>query len=434
MKGNFQLIILIVFIAAAILGVLVFSGAIPIGKSSNSGSLGTLILWGTVPTDSIAQSIHTFNNENPTFVVRYVEKSADTFDQDLLEALATGTGPDMIFLPDNLAYHYTNKIATIPYASFPLVSFQNTFAEAGNVFLTSNGVLALPMSIDPLMLYYNRSMLDANGIVYPPATWDDLTTMAPTLTQKSNATINKSAVALGQFSNINNAKDILATLFMQTGNPIIKEDNGSYSAVLNSQTATSTDLSSVLQFYTSFADPGQSVYSWNSSFSNSGDAFSSENLAFYFGFASELPALVNKNPNEDFFVAPVPQIKGSNTKLTLARVTGIAIMASSKNPTLAFTAANLMSTGDFATAFATATGTVPARRDLLAVKPTNDSYSPYFYDSALYSRSWLDPSGTDTDTIFSGMVNSVLSGNMTPGDAINDANSKMNLLLLNSNQ
>ena len=36
--------------------------------------------------------------------------------------------------------------------------------------------------------------------------------MAPTLTQKDNSNIiSKSAVALGQFSNVTNAKDILAT-------------------------------------------------------------------------------------------------------------------------------------------------------------------------------------------------------------------------------
>ena len=37
MKPNFQLIIIVVFIAAAILGVLVFSGAIPIGEKEKAG-------------------------------------------------------------------------------------------------------------------------------------------------------------------------------------------------------------------------------------------------------------------------------------------------------------------------------------------------------------------------------------------------------------
>ena len=70
----------------------------------------------------------------------------------------------------------------------------------------------------------------------------------------------------------------------------------------------------------------------------------------------------------------------------------------------------------------------PARRDLLAIKPA-DQYSPIFYSSALYAHSWLDPSPADTDNIFGGMVNNVLSGNMSAMDAIKDANAKLSLLL-----
>jgi multiple sugar transport system substrate-binding protein len=426
---NFQLIILIVFIVAAIFGVLVFSGAIPIGNKGSAGSLGTVTLWGTVPSSLISTPLEDFNNANQTFTVKYEQKSADTFDQDLLEALATGNGPDLFFLPDNLAYHYANKIFAIPYTSYPLASFKSVFAGAGEVFLSSKGILAFPMTIDPLMMYYNRSILDANGVVYPPATWDDLVSLIPTLTQKDNANkIIKPAVALGHFDNIANAKDILAMLFMQAGNPITKENAGVYNSTLDSSTGNSS-LASILKFYTDFADPNQAVYSWNASFPNSADSFSAENLAFYFGFASELQSLINKNPNQNFFVAPVPQIKNASFKLTASRVTGIAISAFSKNLNTAFLAASLMATGNFAAEYAVATGVAPARRDLLSIKPT-DAYSPIFYSSALYAKSWLDPSPKDTANIFGGMVNNVLSNNMTVGDAVLDASAKMNLLLL----
>ena len=429
MKLNFQLIVLIIFLVCAIFGILVFSGAIPIGQSQQSGALGTVTLWGTIPSASIATALEAFNGANSSFVVKYVQKSADTFDQDLLEALASGTGPDLFFLPDTLTYHYANKIFTIPYASYPLTTFQSTFADAGNVFMTDNGILAFPLSIDPLMMYYNRSILDANDIVYPPATWDDFTNLVPTLTKKDNSnTISQTTVALGQFSNITNAKDILATLFMQEGSPIVQKQTGVYMSMLDSDTGN-YNLSSMLKFYTDFSDPNNNaMYSWNASFPNSTDYFSSGNSAFYFGFGSELQSLINRNPNEDFFVAPVPQIKGSNFKVTMAHVTGIAVLSSSKNLTTAFTAASLMATGDFASAYATATGTVPARRDLLAVTPT-DAYTPYFYSSALYAKSWQDPSPADTDNIFSGMINEVLSGSMSVTDAIKDANAKMSLLL-----
>lgn len=431
MKGNFQLITIIVFIVLAIFGILVFSNAIPIGNSNTPGSLGTVVLWGTVKSAMMAPLLEDFNSANPTFVVQYVQKSADTFDQDLLEALASGTGPDMFFLPDNLAFHYAKKIFTIPYTSYPLASFKNNFAGAGEVFLTSGGILAFPIVIDPLMMYYNRSILDANGIVYPPVFWDEISALVPSLTKKDDSNrIIKSAVALGHFSNVTNAKDIISTLFMQAGNPIVSEKNGVFDSSLNTsnQIYDVNYLGSILKFYTDFADPNKNVYSWNKSFPNSNDVFSAENLAFYFGFASELASLVNRNPNQNFLAAPFPQIRTANTKLTGAHVTGIALLSSSKNFNTAFTAASLLATGDFASKFASALGVAPARRDLLAVKP-KDAYSPIFYNSALYARSWLDPSPKDTDDIFRRMVDAVLSNTMTAGDAIRDASAKLSLLL-----
>ncbi|MEI7810281.1 MAG: hypothetical protein WCI41_01850 [bacterium] len=426
MKLNLQTIIIAIFIGAGLLGILVFSGIIPIGSSSNSNG-GTVVLWGTATSDSMAAPVEYFNKINTTFTLKYVQKFPETFDQDLLEALASGTGPDMFLLTNDLAYKYSNKIYTIPYQSYPLASFKNTFAGAGETFLTSKGLLAFPISVDPLMMYYNRSILDTNSIVYPPAYWDDLNTMAPVLTKKdSSGKITQSTVAMGQFTNITHAKDIISTLFMQMGNPIVSEKSVGFSSDLAS-TEKNYNLDSVLKFYTTFADPLQSVYSWNQSLQNSSDAFSSEKLAFYFGYASELPILVSKNPNENFSVAPMPQIKNSNSKLTFAHVTGVAISSASKNFNTAFTAASLMATGDFAASYAKATSTIPVRRDLLSVKNT-DSFSPTFYSSALYAKSWLDPSSDDTDNIFNVMVKGVLSNTMSTDNAIKDADAKLNLL------
>lgn len=428
MKGNFQLISIIVFIALAIFGLLVFSGAIPIGKSNQPGSLGTVVMWGTARADIMATLLEVFNRSNPTFIVQYVQKSSDTFDQDLLEALAGGTGPDMFLLPDNLAVHYVDKIFAIPYDVYQRATFKNNFVAAGEVFLASKGVLSIPLFIDPLLLYYNRSILDANGIVYPPVFWDDLVKLVPVLTKKDNSNkIIKSTVALGHFSNITNAKDIISALFMQAGNSIVGEEGGILSADLGAP--NSYDLPSVLKFYTDFADPNNSAYSWNKSFPNSNDAFGREDVAFYFGFASELTSLVNRNPNQNFFIAPFPQIRDSNFKLTKGRVMGISLLSSSPNIDTAFKAASLMTSGDFAYKFANAFGVAPARRDLLNIKSI-DSYSPIVYDSALYARSWLDPSPVNTNDIFRRMIDGVLSGSMTPRDAISDANSKLNFLLI----
>ncbi|KKQ03098.1 MAG: Extracellular solute-binding protein, family 1 [Parcubacteria group bacterium GW2011_GWA2_36_24] len=297
---NFQLITIIVFIALAIFGILVFSGAIPIGNNKGAGSSGTVVLWGTTKTTIMLPLLEEFNNANPTFTVKYVQKSAESFDQDLLEALAEGKGPDMFFLPENLAFHYANKILPIPFASYSLASFKNNFVGAGEVFLTSKGILAFPLSVDPLVMYYNRSIFDASGIIYPPTSLSSLVDLVPKLIKKDDSNkIIKSAVALGHFSNITHAKDILATLLMQTGNRIVVETNEVFGSSLNAPTSNSKyNPAAVLKFYTNFADPNKEVYSWNKSFPDSKDAFSAENLAIYFGYASELNLLVNRNPNQ----------------------------------------------------------------------------------------------------------------------------------------
>ncbi len=429
MKSNFQVIIIIVFLLAAVIGVLVFSGAIPLGGGDDSLGVGSVTLWGTARSAAIHPLLEAFNGTHETYSVSYVEKDPATFDQDLLEALAEGRGPDLFFLPDNLAYHYANKIFTIPYSAYPIASFKQNFAGAGEVFLTTEGILAFPMAIDPLVMYYNRSMLDAKAFPIPPANWDEFMTMVEALTEKDDAgKITRSATALGQFSNVTNAKDIISTLFMQAGNSIVTNDGVSYISTLD-KSSTNYDLGAVLRFYTDFANPLKTAYSWNKSFPESSQFFSTNNLAFYFGFASELTSLVNRNPNQDFMAAQMPQLTNAPFKLTGARATGLAISAASQNFNTAFIAATDMATGDFAMNFAKGLGIAPARRDLLAQKP-NDSYSPTFYDSALYSRTWLDPSPVDTSNVFRTMVDSVLSNSMTPINAVRDASAKLSLLLI----
>lgn len=417
--------------ALALFGVLVFSGTIPLGSKKNAnGSLGTVVLWGTINMQLISPALEDFNRANPTFVVKYVQKNPETFNQDLLEAMASGVGPDMFFLPNNLVFNYANKIYLIPYTSYSSASFQNTFSSAGEVFMTSKGIVAFPMMIDPLMMYYNRSILEANSVVYPPVYWDDMVNLVSTLTKKDDLNkITQSTVAMGQFVNILHAKDIISTLFMQAGNQIIAEQGGYFTSMLGENSGSQVDLSSSLSFYTSFADPLKSVYSWNRSFVNSQDAFTSGNLAFYFGYASELGTLINKNPNLNFSVAPFPQIKNSSFKLTSGRITGIAVSNFSKNLQTSLTAASLLATTDFASKLTEVLQIPSARRDLLAKKPI-DSFSPVFLSSALYARSWLDPSSTDTNNIFKGMIEGTLSNSLSAEEAIRDAGAKLDLLLI----
>lgn len=431
MKGNFQTIIIIVFLAAAVFGVFVFSGSIKIGKDKQqANSQGEIVFWGTVKNSSIFNIIERFNQSSNGYKLKYVEKSADLFSDELLEALATGKGPDIFMLPNDLVFYYRNKVFGVPYQTLSLAQFKNNFAGAGEVFVNSKGIVALPLSIDPLVMYYNRSLFDSAGIVNPPTTWDQVRDTVPLLTKKNDDNkIFQSAVALGQIVNITNAKDILLSLILQTGNPIVKEkiESGEYVSTLEDK--TKYNLEDTLNFYTNFADPLNNLYSWNRSLPSSRDMFSAENLGIYFGYASELESLVNRNPNQNFLISSFPQIKGSSVKATYAKVNGIAVSNSTKNFEVAFLAAKDLAMGQFAEDYANVMGVAPARRDLLS-KRKNDIFSLTIYSSALFAKSWLDPSPEDTYDVFRKMIENIISNNLDTSEAISDAHGKMNLLLI----
>ena len=85
--------------------------------------------------------------------------------------------------------------------------------------------------------------------------------------------------------------------------------------------------------------------------------------------------------------------------------------------------AGLLTTGDNASNFAKAVSLPPVSRTLLAVKPT-DPYLSTFYNSAIISKSWIDPSSVDSDAIFGELIQNILSNKLSVGDSINKAQSQ----------
>ncbi|MFA5933925.1 MAG: extracellular solute-binding protein [Candidatus Paceibacterota bacterium] len=429
-SSNFQIILIVVFIIGAVVAVLIFAGIIPVGQTGST-AVGNVVAWGTIPKNSLSGTLDEYNRTSKTFKVNYVQKNSATFDGDLVEALASGTGPDLILLPENLILRYTNKITVIPYTTFPQRTFQDTFVNEANLYLTDKGIIGFPVVIDPLVIYYNRNSFQSANISEPPKTWDDVASYIPKFTVRdTSGNITKSAISLGTFSNIPHAKDILSMFFLQAGNSIVVNHSGQYVSTLVDTTTLGnrTQASGALEFYTAFSNPLQSLYSWNKTLPNSLDAFTSGDSAMYIGFASEYQTIQKKNPNLSFDVARIPQAKNAETIVTFGKMTAASIMKSSKNPSGAYAAAQLLSGADFSLKIATDLNLPPPRRDLLAGKPLGTSL-PVFYQSALVARSWLDPNPEKTDDIFKGMIENVTSGRLRASEAISSASANIDILL-----
>lgn len=430
--SKFQIILLSVFGFFVLFGVLVFSGIIPIGQNSGvSGASGEVVVWGTLPSAAIEQVIGPMNVKNKSLRITYVQKNAATYDADLLEAFASATGPDLFMLPSDSIIKNKSKILPIPYASYPAETFRKNFVAQGDLYLAADGVLGLPLVLDPLVLYYNTSILDAAGIPSAPQYWDEVLALAPTLTKKTNqGALTQSTIAFGEYDNVTHAKDIIALLVMQAGNGIVGTDrDGNYVSTFRDQSsATVNPALDSLRFYTDFANPLQSAYSWNKSQPEATLAFTSGRSAFYIGYASELFAIREKNPNLAFNVAMVPQPRTMSTKLTFGRMVALAIPKSSKNPASAMAVAGLFTSTDMSRSIATALSLSPVRRDILATKPEQE-YGTLFYNAALISRGWLDPDTRQTDGYFRTMINDYLSGRETQNGAITKLDSQIDLLL-----
>lgn len=435
---KFQYIFLTFFSVIAVIAVIVFAKA----PSSSSGSSalpgvhGNVVIWGTFPEQgAMSKLIGDFNGlYKKVFSVSYVFHDPKDFDSDLVEALASGNGPDIVLLPDDLILRHTDKIELIPYTTFPQRDFQTLFIQAGEVYMRDNGLIALPFAVDPMVMYWNRDLFDNSSVTEPPKYWDEFLTVAPKLTKHDQKTtdITQSAVALGEYVNIDNAKDIIAMLFLQVGNPIVSLENGIPKVQLfktnGPEVVPDQDIISAFRFYMDFSNPLKSIYSWNRSRSSSRDEFINGNLAIYFGFASDYQALQQKNPHLNFAVAPIPEPRETKVEITFARMHGLAVMKSSRNKLTAFYAVqHLLETktsGDFAAAF----NLPPVRRDLLAHRPT-DSILSVFYDSAIRSRTWLDPKPEESDNAFRQMVESVSSGRNNIDAAISYLNKALDTAL-----
>lgn len=424
--SKFQLILLFVFGAAIIVAVLLFS----MSRGSNNQT-ATVVVWGSISSydfNSFLNNAGLIGQRAIQF--QYVEKSKETFNSEFTEALAEGKGPDLVILPVSKLWKNKNKLLFLSSQNVAPKDFNETFIEEGELFAGSTGVYALPISVDPLVLYWNRDIFNTAALTQPPVFWDQIYDYAEKLTTKDNAgNLSRSAIALGEAKNIPLSKDILSLLLLQAGTPITQVEGN----LLRAKLSDSFNLPLVpghaaLDFYTQFSNPAKPFYSWNRSMLSASTAFTSGTLAMYVGYASELRLLKAKNPTLNLGVAPVPQSRVAGKSITYGNLEGVALVKTTPNPAEALQAAYLLVSKDAQAKLSEVRGVPPARRDLLGEKPTDPMLS-VFYNAAIQAKGWLDPDDTKTGTIFNDMIESVTSGRARTSQAVDTANTQVDALI-----
>lgn len=408
--------VLIVFVVVIIItAVLLVTGVFkPFEEEQISGEL---IVWDIAGHEPLRDFFYALSNEYPEVAISYVAKNPSTYEAELIDALASGAGPDIYYLPSERFGAHRNKIFPLSGASDRSESFLTSLPDAAkSLFMDESGaVLAAPWSEDTLALFYNRDHLNAANIPNPPKTWEELASAVQKLKRISPlGTIQRAGIAMGLIQNVQHGTPIISALVLQTGNPVYDRTAGRYvlGQAVNEEGGTAA---SALKFYSEFANPKSPFFTWNSLMTNSRDSFATEKASFYIGFASDLPKIESQNAHLNLGVAPLPQIAAGD-QVSFARFDMFTVSRNAENPGLAWTVLSWLTNEDVARAIASRMLLPPAHRALTQDTPPHRLLSP-FYLQILAARTWEIPDQLSVDGIFAEAIDQILRGGLSEGAA-----------------
>ncbi|MBI4919870.1 extracellular solute-binding protein [Candidatus Azambacteria bacterium] len=411
---------------------LIFLGVLP-GSRPATPSQITLEFWGLFDGSAVWQPIFdAYRKANPNVFFNYVQKNPDTYERDLVEALASGKAPDIIMFHSSWLPKHGNKISPLPETLMNMRNFQETFPDVATAdFVSQNKIYALPVWTDVLAMFYNKDLFNAAGIAAPPKNWDDFIKVVKKLSAKDKfGNLTKSGAAIGAADNVNNASDILSLLMLQAGAKMISDDGreAAFDRLVAVDGSRYNPGESALRFYTDFANPLSTAYAWNNNFQNSFDAFASGQTAIMLDYAVNMPRLKQRAPNLRLGVAPVPQLANASKFVNYADFWGYSVSSASKNSSAAWNFLIYLTGKDMNKYFSNTVSRPASRRDVLSEEQSLPDIG-IFAESILSAANWYQVDPPAIDGIFKSMINAVVSGGAKPADAIADAAARVSSLM-----
>ncbi len=343
-------------------------------SSRKTTTTKTFIIWGFDDEDVWKPIIKEAQKDAlKGYEVKYVKKVLnDSYENDSLNSILSGQGPDVWAMPNDWVYRHKDKLTPMPddLIKSSKLNLDDQFVPAikqSGYF--DNKIYALSPTVDTLIIYYNEKLFqaalddfnnshkgDANLearktasrlLNQVPVTWTDFSEAAKLINFRNGNSFSRSGTAMGIASNINNADDVLYALMLQDGSKMTSDDYSLATFNLPQSTAGGTSdvpAKKALEFYNSFANAGSPNYSWNSSMPNNVEAFVNGQVAMIFGYESLSNYLAQVYPGFKYKKAPLPQIGSSNeTAVDYASYITFASPKLSPNSAVAWEMINFLS-------------------------------------------------------------------------------------------
>lgn len=421
----------------------------------------TLTIWGTNDTSKAFTSIiANYKVARPYATISYSQVRSEDYLDHLKSAWAQGTGPDIFFVPSDWVGQMSDYAVAAPaQIGVPIVqkgqgffksttqvvqqnqpspsatTIQSAYVDAVASDVLRDGQLwGLPLSMDTLVMYYNKDLLNNAKIFEPAKTWGELVSQIDSnhLSVTDNqGTLVQSAVALGTYDNVPYANTLIKLLMMQNG---VAEAQPNGSAHLQDSTARAA-----MDFYLSFANDHKVSYSWNTNQPNALDAFLAGKVVYYFGTLKDRKKIEQSSFKWD--VAPMLHLSANGDRDAASGQTRFIdssqyeVMMVSKASSLlgrskyAWNLLYYMSRDSNVTSYLNATEQLSALKSILIKQKDNASLGIYA-NQLLTARSWYHGSGgASVDQYLRSLIQSVNSGQATLDDALRLANEQIKATL-----
>lgn len=450
-------------IIIAILAIAPFLFLSGCGKPTQTPYATSLIIWGIFDSqDAFGDIIKEYKVLNPrvkNITYRKVSSNPSEYKDEIVKAIARGDYPDIFLIDHNwLDYFKQNQfIEPAPAGILAESEFRNNFVDVvADDFINEGKIYALPLSVDSIGLYYNKDIFNSEGIVFPPANWDEFSKAVQKFTKIDEfGNITQSGAALGLQDeqgggNINRATDILAMLMIQKGAEMAKGNSANFDRIVEINGVKKAAGVEAFDYYMSFSRSNSNNYSWNSRMHNSKDSFAEGNLAMMLNYSWAYSEIKNKNAKLNFAVAPVPQFSDGKTA-NYANYWGFAV-AKKKNAAdkiqipeawqflkfLTIRNNGKFSVTDFlsnvktersvkidpAKNYLEKTGKPAARRDIIE-EQKNDVYLGPFAAGNIIAKTWRQAEPEENEKILSEAIKSVVTGDATTASALSTASAKI---------
>lgn len=381
----------------------------------------TIRVWGLDPSDVFEQLANSYHANNPNVTIEYRELDPDYYEDQVINAMASGEGPDVFMVNNRNLYGFENKI--MPYGglspvvnpdknAFDLAALRSSFPSVVEQdFVRNSKIYALPLYVDTLAMFYNQDIFDRASIVTAPRTWEDFKKVVPYLRSmnQNNQIIQAAAAIGGSDKTVKYSANLVELLLVQ-----------------NADSKSAGKEQDAFDFYLQFGNSAGSYYTWNETLGGDYEAFQNDKAAIIFGYYSDKKELLEKNPYLNLRVVQVPQVS-SNAK-SLADYWGLSVSRQSKIPNEAWDFIVKFTTSyETAKAYMVATSRPPALKFLIE-ENINDIDLGIFARQALIARAYQTVDGRAADLYINQAINKVVSGQVDSETAFSEAKSKLDLI------